>query len=117
MLATKIRIESDGTAPGTKVFAGDREIRGLTRVAWTCEPGKLAVATVEMSGVEVDLVGDVDATGEQIISGIRRCKKCGREEAGLSVPHRRLDGPHCNALRLDMEIVKPSVDADGRPVN
>lgn len=57
-LTSNIRIESDGTPQGTKVFttAGER-LKGIRRVEWSVEAGKLAIAKIEARLVEVTAVG------------------------------------------------------------
>jgi len=56
----QIRIVSDGTPFGTKVFdAEGSEIKGcITKVEWSIEGGKVAQATLTFSDVEVDVSGD-----------------------------------------------------------
>lgn len=59
-----IKIYSDGTAAGTKVFQEDgAEIRGITSITWAIEGGysaQSAKATLTFENVEVEVQG-VDA--------------------------------------------------------
>jgi len=59
----KIRIVSDGTGPGTKVFDADgTEIKGaLTKVEWSIDHEKrVGCATLTYMNVDLDVVGETD---------------------------------------------------------
>jgi len=58
-----IRIESDGTAAGTRVFSASGEkIGGITRIEIaSIEVGGVIVATITIVGVELDMVANVAA--------------------------------------------------------
>lgn len=62
-MKNKIRIVSDGTAQGTKVFAcginGEVEIGNITRIELLpIEPGGVLQARLTISRVEVDVLAD-----------------------------------------------------------
>lgn len=59
MSETRLRVTSDGTPRGTRVFTEDGTlIRGVQLVAWHLSTGELARCTIEVRGVAVDLVGE-----------------------------------------------------------
>lgn len=55
-----LRIVSDGTPLGTKVFDSDgAEIKGcITKVEWSIDANCAGQATLTFANVEVDLIGD-----------------------------------------------------------
>jgi hypothetical protein len=56
---TRLRITSDGTPRGTRVFTEDGTlVRGVQLVAWHLSTGELARCTIEVRAVAVDLVGE-----------------------------------------------------------
>lgn len=66
-MARRLKIVSDGTRPGTKVYVIDEAnpdaalepVKHVTAVSWRFEADKrFATATVEVDAVEVDVVGD-----------------------------------------------------------
>ena len=63
----KMRIVSDGTALGTKVFGEDGEmIRSVRRVEWSVEVGGLGTAVLHVDNVEVDIVGETAEPGPEM---------------------------------------------------
>lgn len=56
----KIRIVSDGTLGGTRVFdENDQPIERVTVIDWHAEAGSFATATLQFLGVPVEVVGEV----------------------------------------------------------
>ncbi len=58
-----LRIVSDGTGLGTKVYDADgHEIKGyITKVEWSIEADGAGQATLTFANVEVDLIGETDS--------------------------------------------------------
>lgn len=64
-MARWLKIQSDGTQAGTRVFVVDeadpdaapQPLKRVTGVAWKIEAGEKAIATVTVESVEVDVVG------------------------------------------------------------
>lgn len=52
-----VRIVSDGTPHGTKVFVDGRELKSVTHVSWECGVEGLAVAKLTLYADEVQLEG------------------------------------------------------------
>lgn len=59
---TPMRITSDGTPRGTKVYdVNGCELQGcITKVEWSIEAGGVGVAKITFANVEVDLVGGAE---------------------------------------------------------
>lgn len=54
---SKLKIVSDGTARGTRVFSQNAEITGIARIEiLPIEPDELVTAVLTFSNVEIDLV-------------------------------------------------------------
>jgi hypothetical protein len=60
MISKPMRIVSDGTPFGTKVYDADgAEIKGcITKVEWSIEVDGIGQAKLTFSNVEVDVIGD-----------------------------------------------------------
>jgi hypothetical protein len=57
----KLRIVSDGTAQGTKVYCGEHEIQGITRLEiLPIEVGGVVTAKLTFSAVELDMEAESD---------------------------------------------------------
>ena len=62
---TKLKIVSDGTPAGTKVFTEDgKQIEGVYFISWEIDAGSLPRATISVHNVPVELVSEftVDST-------------------------------------------------------
>jgi hypothetical protein len=58
--ATQVRIVSDGTPAGTRLYVGDVPVTGVTYVGWFLGAGEhFARVRVDLAGVPVDLRGEV----------------------------------------------------------
>lgn len=57
-----VRIVSDGTSAGTKVYIDGVESHYVTKVEWSCEVDHVATARVTYAFVEVDVVGDGESS-------------------------------------------------------
>lgn len=59
----RLRIESDGTAPGTHVLTENGDvIHGVRVVEWRCRPGQDASALLEVNNVPAALAVLADVT-------------------------------------------------------
>lgn len=64
-MADKIRIVSDGTAQGTKVFSGDKELSGITQIAFLpIVPGGELKVNITFMAPEIDVVGEISGTAQ-----------------------------------------------------
>lgn len=62
MQAKRIRIVSDGTPRGTKVFDADGEpfdMSTITAVEWSIDADGAAIARLTFCGAEIDVIGDL----------------------------------------------------------
>ena len=58
---SKVRIVSDGTPAGTKVFAGDAEVANISKIEWKLDANDgFAKAIVTIDLVEIDVVVEVE---------------------------------------------------------
>lgn len=58
----RVRIVSDGTPIGTKVYDADgrlMDMGAITKVEWSIEAAGTGVARLTLANVEVDLIGGV----------------------------------------------------------
>lgn len=61
---TRLRIVSDGTPVGTKIYTEDGALlRGVQMVNWHLEIGGFATVQVELVGVPLDVVGLLEDEG------------------------------------------------------
>ena len=57
----KILINSDGTPQGTKVFAGNTELEGITSIKWELKDAQsIAKVTLTFLDVEIRAVGELE---------------------------------------------------------
>ncbi len=61
-----VRIESNGHARGTHVYDVDTgaEIRGISKIRWWVEPGKMARCEITLVASVVKVVGELAQTEE-----------------------------------------------------
>jgi hypothetical protein len=63
-MSTRVRIISDGTPRNTRVETEDGTlIKGVQAIGWRLEVGGMAVATIDVLAVAVDVVGLVEDDG------------------------------------------------------
>lgn len=70
--ASNVRIVSDGTPQGTKVYTGDREITGVRSVSWSASAEGIPVAQLELVGVQIDALGEVARRLRPVESALER---------------------------------------------
>jgi hypothetical protein len=66
----KVRIVSEGSAKKTRVFteSGEDITSKIKSISISIQPGRYVVAELEMFGVEVDVIADVDTDGFQHVA-------------------------------------------------
>lgn len=63
----RVRIESDGTPLGTRVFVDDVQLTTVTKVSWSLEvDDQLAACTLELVGVDVKLTAEEIAVTKRL---------------------------------------------------
>ena len=61
----KLRIKSDGSPFGTKILdENDNELEDVVSVTWTVGVGRLATATITLTLIEADVLGELEIATE-----------------------------------------------------